>query len=95
VDEIVHATSSPGIEFAVGEDDVGVRKVVFRVVVRWVGTSERSQSPGVIGSEAIGFLALFGVGIVIKRLFDEHGVRSHCGGHGQLVASEDVPSGTI
>ena len=88
---LVKTTCTPWIKLSIGENGVGHGHEVLLVVE----STEVTQGPVIIWSQSIGILAHLGVPIEVKFLFNKHGVVAVADGHGQLVASQDVPAVAI
>jgi hypothetical protein len=88
---VVEAACSPGVELAIGEDDIGD---TFEISLD-VFATEVVPHPCVPRSQVELLHAVLGERIVIERLGDEHGVGAIAAGHAHLVASEDVPTVTV
>ena len=85
---LVQATCSPWIKLAIRENGISHSHEILFVVE----AAEVTQGPVIVWSQSISILAHLGVLIVVKCLLNEHRVVAESDGHGQLVASQDIPA---
>jgi len=90
-DIIVKTTGHPRIKITVGENDVGQSKEVLVDIM----ATEVIESPVILRSETVLFLAVSSVGIIVNRSWNKHGFIVQGSGLEKLIASQNVPTITI
>lgn len=87
-DVLVQSSCSPWIVLTIREDGIRVSEEVFVNVA----STKEVKGPIVVWSQPVVLLALLGVSIVIELVRNEHRFFVVADRHGELIASEDVPT---